>query len=467
MVLQLEMATGIQHADTLSALQARINGDLILPHDPRYDTARKVQNITVDRRPLAIVRAAGAQDVAAAVQFARTFDLPLAVRSGGHSVATHSMISDGIVVDLSGMKQIAIDPETCIARVGAGATSGDLAGPASTHNLALSTGDTSSVGFGGLVTGGGIGFMARKYGLSIDSLIAAEVVTAAGEIVTASADEHPDLFWAIRGGGGNFGIVTEFTFRLAPVGLILGGVLMLPATRAVLRGYLDYAASAPDDLTTIANLMHAPPAPFVPAERIGETVLMVLVCWTGDIAEGERALAPLRALATPVAEAIGPMPYPALYAITAPQAAPHAAAVRMMFADTLSDATLDATLASMERATSPLAVVQFRGLGGAVARVSEDATAFAHRTRRYFVAVINAWQDAAEDGDLHRTWTESVWQAIRDERAGVYANFLGNEGRDRVREAYPPATYARLAAIKRQYDPENLFRFNQNIHPAH
>ena len=227
----------------------------------------------VDRRPLAIVRAANAQDVAEAVSFARDHALPLAVRSGGHSLAHHSMIDGAIVVDLSGMKRVSIDPEARIARVQAGATSGDLAGPAHAHGLALSTGDTSSVGMGGLTTGGGIGFMARKYGLAIDNLLSAQVVTADGEIVTASADEHPDLFWAIRGGGGNFGIVTEFKFRLAPVGQILGGDLLLPASREVLRGYLDYAASAPDDLTTIANLMHAPPAPFVPPERVGELVL--------------------------------------------------------------------------------------------------------------------------------------------------------------------------------------------------
>jgi FAD/FMN-containing dehydrogenase len=466
MVLQLEMATRTDDMDSLDALAARVGGEVIFSHDPRYDTARKVQNFTVDRRPLAIVRAANAEDVAEAVTYARHRNLPLAVRSGGHSVAKHSMVDDAIVVDLTAMKAIAIDPATRVARVQAGATSADLAGPAIAHGLALSTGDTGSVGLGGLTTGGGIGFLARTYGLTIDSLLSAQVVTAAGEIVTANADEHPDLFWAIRGGGGNFGIVTEFTFRLAPVGQILGGVLMLPASRAVLRGYLDYAATAPENLTTIANLMHAPPAPFVPVDRIGETVLMIIVCWTGDIAEGERALAPLRTLATPVADAVGPMPYPALYQITAPQAAPHGAAVRMMFADALGDATLDAALAAMERATSPLCLVQFRGMGGAITRVSNDATAFAHRERNYFVAIIGVWMDPTDAGAAHSAWTESVWQAIRHDGVGVYANFLADEGACRVHDAYPPATYARLAAIKRRYDPDNLFRFNQNIRPA-
>jgi FAD/FMN-containing dehydrogenase len=283
--------------------------------------------------------------------------------------------------------------------------------------------------------------------------------------VTASADEHPDLFWAIRGGGGNFGIVTEFTFRLAPVGQILGGELMLPASREILRNYLDYVTTAPDELTTIANLMHAPPAPHVPQERVGELVLSILVCWTGSIADGERALAPLRALATPIADAVGPMPYPEIYRFTAHQAAPHGASIRSMFADMLSDATLDAALAALDGATSPYSIIQFRGLGGALARVGADATAFAHRDRRYFVAVIAIWLDAAEDAAVHTAWTNSLWQTIRPEGSGVYVNFLESEGAARVRDAYPPATFARLAAIKQQYDPRNMFRFNQNIPP--
>jgi FAD/FMN-containing dehydrogenase len=319
---------------------------------------------------------------------------------------------------------------------------------------------------GGLTTGGGIGFMARKYGLAIDNLMAAQVVTAAGDVVTASAEKHPDLFWAIRGGGGNVGIVTEFVFRLAPVSQILGGELMLPASREVLRGYLDYAASAPDDLTTIANLLYAPPAPHVPQEHVGDLVLSILVSWTGDIPAGERALEPLRALATPVADAVAPIPYPQIYRFTEHQAAPHAASIRMMFADELSDEALDAALSAMKRASSPFSLIQFRGLGGAMARVASDATAFAHRERRYFVAIIGLWLDPDEDDAVHEAWTAALWRTVRPEGSGVYVNFLEVEGPDRVREAYPPATFARLAAIKRRYDPRNLFRFNQNVPPA-
>jgi FAD/FMN-containing dehydrogenase len=451
--------------DQFEALRSRLAGQLITAASTDFDAARKVLYITIDRRPLAVVRAANTQDVVEAVRFARDRSLPLAVRSGGHSLAHYSVIDDAIVVDLSGMKRVSIDPEARSARVQAGATSGDLAGPAHTHGLALTTGDTHSVGMGGLTTGGGIGFMVRKYGLAIDNLLAAQVVTAAGEIVTASANEHPDLFWAIRGGGGNFGIVTEFTYRLAPVGQILGGELLLPASREVIRGYLDYMATAPDDLTTIANLLHAPPAPYVPQERVGELVLSILVCWTGSIADGERALAPLRALATPVADAVSPIPYPDIYKFTAHQAAPHGASIRSMFADELSDTVIDAMLAAMQHASSPYSLIQLRGLGGAMACIGNDATAFAHRDRRYFVAIIGLWLDAAENAAIHCAWTDALWQIIRWEGSGVYVNFLENEGAGRVHDAYPPATFVRLAEIKRKYDPRNIFRFNQNIPP--
>ncbi|HMQ34007.1 MAG TPA: FAD-binding oxidoreductase [Chloroflexaceae bacterium] len=451
--------------DQLQSLRAQLSGELITSAHPDFDAARRLRFINIDRRPLAIVRASGAQDVAAAVRYAGTHNLPLAVRSGGHSLAYHSVVDDGVVVDLSGMKRVHIDPVARTARVQPGATSGDLAGAAHAHGLALSTGDTHSVGMGGLTTGGGIGLMVRQHGLASDNLLAAHVVTADGAIVTASADEHPDLFWAIRGGGGNVGIVTEFTYRLAPVAQILGGMLFLPATREVIRGYLEYALAAPDELTTIADVMRAPPAPFVPAERVGELVLSILVCWTGDEADGQRALAPLRALAAPVAEAIGVMPYPAIYDLTAEAAGPHGKAIRSMFADQFSDAALDAVLAAMERASSPYSVVEFRALGGALARVGAAETAFAHRERRYFFAIIGLWFDAAEDPAVHNAWTEALWRIVRPEGAGVYVNFLEDEGAERVRDAYPPATFTRLAEVKHRYDPRNLFRLNQNVPP--
>lgn len=450
----------------LETLGAGLDGELITPGRETYDQARKVIDITIDRRPLAIVRAATARDIAAGVSFARDYGLDLAIRSGGHSLAGHSMVDDAMVIDLSAMKGIQIDPAARIARVQAGVTSGDFAGPANAHGLALSTGDTASVGFGGLTTGGGIGYMVRKYGLAIDNLLSAQVVTAAGAVVTASETEHPDLFWAIRGGGGNFGVVSEFTFRLAPVGQILGGMLVLPATPEVIRGYLEYTATAPDELSTIANVMHAPPLPFIPEAWAGKLVLAIIACWTGNSEDGARAYAPLRALAEPVADLIGPIPYPGIYDFTAHQTLPHGVAIRSMFADELSDATIAASLTAMEQATSPYSIVHLRGLGGALARVAPDATAFAHRDARYLYAVIGIWLDASEDPQVHTGWTQALWEQVGHERTGVYVNFLDNEGPERIFDAYPPATYARLAAIKRRYDPQNLFRLNQNIAPT-
>lgn len=449
--------------DKLESLRARLAGALITPESVVYDDARKVQNVTIDRKPLAIVAAANAYDVAAAVNFARDNAVPLVVRSGGHSLAGHSMIDGALVVDLSSMRQINIEGVTRVARVGAGTRSGDLAGPANQHGLALTTGDTASVGFGGLATGGGIGYMVRKYGLTIDSLLAAQVVTASGEIVTASRESHPDLFWAIRGGGGNFGIITEFTFQLAKVDEFLGGDLLLPATREVVRGYLEYSSTAPDELSTLANIQLAPPAPFVPEEWVGKPVLAIIVAWAGDVEAGQRAVDNFRALATPVADTVRPMPYPDIYLSTKHQEMRHGLAMRSMFADELSDETIDAYIEAVENISSPYSIIHLRGLGGQLARVPDNATAFAHRQRRYLSAIIAIWLDPEEDPEPHQAWTESLWERTRHEGNGVYVNFLSHDGPERLLDAYPRETLARLAGIKRLYDPENLFRFNQNI----
>jgi FAD/FMN-containing dehydrogenase len=455
----------VDDTDPYRDLRNRVQGPVITPDHPGYDRARRTVSLRSNRRPAVIVQARSQDDVAVAVRFAREHGLLLAVRSGGHSIALQSVVDDAVVIDLSLMKEVEVDPVTQTARVQPGATSGDLAGPAHAHGLALSTGDTHSVGMGGLTTGGGIGYLVRKHGLTIDNLLSARVVTADGQVVTASPTEHPDLFWAIRGGGGNLGVVVEFTYRLAPVSHILGGVLVLPASREVVRGYLDHSLAAPDELTTLADLTKAPPAPFIPEEWVGTPVLMVLVAWSGNPEDGERALAPLRALAEPVADVVSWIPYPSIYDFTAHLAEPHGAAIRMMFADDLSDASIDAMLAAAEASTAP-ALVHLRGLGGAFGRVPNDATAFAHRDRRYFVAVIAVWLDADEDPAPHVRWTAALWDAVRHEGKGAYVNFLEAEGDDRVRDAYPARTFERLAAIKRRYDPENLFRLNQNIPPA-
>ena len=451
--------------DPIELLRKRVGCPIITEQSERYDTARQVQAATVDARPYAIVQPQTAEEVAATVDFARELGFPLAVRSGGHSLAHYSMVDDAVVIDLSTMKEIVVDPETGIAKVQAGATSGDIVAAAQPHGLALTTGDTASVGIGGLTTGGGIGYMVRKYGLTIDHLLSAEVVLADGRIVTASQYEHPSLFWAIRGGGGNVGIVTEFTFQLQRVGTVLGGGLILPASREVVRGYLEYSASAPDGLSTIANIMHAPPLPFVPEDRVGEVVLVILGVWTGDLEEGERALAPLRALAEPIADLFHPMPYGDIYKLTEHQNMPHGASVRQMFADDLSDRAIDEMLAAIANSSSPFSIVHLRGLGGALDKVAPDATAFAHRGRKYFVSAIGIWLDPTQDPAPHQTWTTNLWEKIRGEGSGVYVNFLEREGDARIHEAYPGSTYERLVSVKTAYDPQNLFQFNQNIKP--
>lgn len=450
----------------ISDLRARIAGEVILPGEAQYDDVRQQHDIMVDRRPAAIVRVASTQDVVESVRFAASAGMDLAVRSGGHSVAAHSMVDNALVIDFGTMRGVSIDPVARTSTVQPGATSADIAGPAHAYGLALSTGDTSTVGVGGLTTGGGIGWMVRKFGLAIDNLLEAEVVTAEGSVLTASERENADLFWGIRGGGGNFGVITRFTFRMAPVGQVLGGAIVVPATHESIRAYLDYVADAPDDLTTITNVMHAPPAPFIPEERIGEKVLFIMATWTGDFDEGQKALAPLRALGEVIADTMEPIPYPVIFNYTQEAAARHGASVRSMFSDDVSDETIDDILAALDRATSPISMVQLRGLGGAMARVPADATAFAHRDKRYLVLVVAIWVDAGEDDAPHRAWTTELWSRVRRDADGVYVNFLEAEGDGRIRDAYPPATLARLAEVKQKFDPTNLFRLNQNIKPA-
>ena len=460
------LSTAAPTIDRLARLRSRLAGQLVTAASPDYDDVRRVPVITTPaRRPEAIVRAARPNDVVEAVRFARAEGRPLAVRSGGHSVAGLNMVDDALVVDFSLMRRVSVDPARGTVRVAPGANSGEVVAAGHAYGLSLSTGDTATVGVAGLTIGGGVGFMVRKHGLAIDNLISVDVVTADGELVTASADENPDLFWAIRGGGGNFGIITDFEFRMANVGQVLGGALVLPASREVLEGYHAYVADAPDDLTTIADLMHAPPAPFIPHDRVGEPVLNILAVWTGDVAEGEKALAPLRALAEPVADVIAPMPYPAIYQFTKPQEQPAGAAIRTMFADGHGTQTFDAILEAMAEPAGPMSIVQFRGLGGAFGRVASDATAFAHRDRRFMTTILGIWHDPSEDASRHWNWANGLWAKIRGDAAGAYVNFVGNEGEERIRDAYPAATYERLVDVKTKYDPQNMFCFNQNIRP--
>lgn len=457
---------GVAARDPLAALDAVLTGQVIRPTDAAYDEARQVHNASYDRHPAAIVRIADSRDVAATVQFARANHLGVAVRSGGHSLAGHGTGDGVLVIDLGGLRGLHIDPEARLAWAGAGLTAGEVTEAASPHGLAVPFGDTGSVGVGGITTGGGIGFLARKFGMTIDNLVSVEIVTADGRIRTASVAENPDLFWGIRGGGGNFGIVTRFCYRLQAVGeTILGGALFMPPTRDVLRGLVPLAASAPEELTTISMLMPIPAAPFVPEELHGKLSMVVMFVFAGDPAQGEEALSPFRALATPMAELVAPMPYAGIYRLTEGAAERHASTTRSMFMDAFDDDAVDAVMRAIE---APMGMVQLRVLGGAMSRVPTGATAFAHRRQPVLLTIITPLPrpSGTEAALAAMRWTADLYGALRPMANGVYANFLEDEGDARIREAYPGDTYRRLVALKRRYDPTNLFRLNQNIRPG-
>jgi FAD/FMN-containing dehydrogenase len=435
---------------------------VILPDDAEYDAARMVFYGGIDRWPAVIIRVADATDVAQVVSLARATRTELAVRSGGHSIAGHGVSNGGIVLDLSDMKALNIDVEHRTAWAETGLTAGEYTKAAGVFGLATGFGDTGSVGIGGITLGGGVGFLVRKHGLTIDDLLAAEIVTADGQIRHVDADTDPDLFWAIRGGGGNFGVVTRFQFRLHELDTIVGGMLVLPATPDLLRSFVAEAESAPDELTAIVNVMTAPPLPFVPSEYHGQIIIMAMLVYAGEVDAGERAIAPFRALATPIADMIRPMPYPEMYP-PEPEGYHPIAVARTMFINSVDPRAAETIFDYLRTSNAQMAVAQLRVLGGAMARVPAEATAFAHRTRRIMANVAALFQHPGEAA-AHEIWVTDFAAALRQGEDGVYVNFLGDEGGARVREAYPGATWDRLTAIKARYDPANLFRLNQNIH---
>ena len=448
---------------SIPELRAVLNGRVISSEDADYAMVRAVFYGARSRRPALIVRVADATDVSHVVSLARVRGLELAVRSGGHSLAGHSTTDGGIVIDLSDMKGLEIDVARRTAWAETGLTAGEYTAVAGAHGLATGFGDTGSVGIGGITLGGGVGFLVRKYGLTIDDLLAAEIVIADGELLYVDSDTHPDLFWAIRGGGGNFGVATRFKFRLHEVDTIVGGMLILPATPEVIASFVAEAEAAPDELSTIANVMVAPPMPFLPAEAHGKLVIMAMLVYAGEVDEGERAIAPFRALATPLADTVGPKPYPQMYEPAEP--GPDEEVARSLFIDTVDSGVAEKIVEHLQASTAPLAVAQIRVLGGAMARVSADATAFTHRERGIMVA-LGAVYERPEETAMHEEWVGKFAAALRQGDGGVYVNFLGDEGEARIREAYPRATFERLAAIKGRYDSTNLFRLNQNIPPA-
>jgi FAD/FMN-containing dehydrogenase len=451
----------------MDALAARLQGDLVRPGDPAFDAARTVYNAAIDRRPALIVRCADAADVIAAVDFARAYELSVAVRSGGHSLAGFGTCDGGVLIDLSDLNGIDIDPIGGTARIEPGLTWAEVAAATHPHGLALTSGDTGTAGVGGLILGGGIGWMARKYGLAIDRLRAVEVVTASGRLLRATSTEHADLFWGLRGGGGNFGVAVAFDVDLHPGGTILGGAIFYDAAEIarVLPDFARFALDAPDELTAEAAVLLAPPAPFVQPAWHGRPVLAILPCYVGDPAAGEQAIAPLRQLGTPIMDTVGPMPYPALFNLTAEggqKGVRHE--YRSLFLKSSDDAL--AALAEAARAiSSPETLVLLKVAGGAAGRVPREATAFAHRETPVFVFAAASGPDAAGDG-RRLALVNRFWQALQPYAAGTYVNLLSYDEGGRTVDAYPPVTLARLAELKRRYDPTNMFRHNQNIIPA-
>jgi hypothetical protein len=440
-----------------------LDGRVITPDEPIYDQARAVFYGGIDKRPAAIVRVASVADVRRVVSAARESGLELAVRSGGHSIAGHSTTDGGLVIDLRDMAGIEIDPVACTAWVETGATAKQVTEALAAHGLAIGFGDAGSVGVGGITLGGGIGFLVRKFGLTIDSVLAAELVTADGRHRRVDDEHEPELFWAIRGGGGNLGVVTRFLFRLHALPHFTGGILVLPATPQTIAGFAAASLTAPDELSTIGNVMSAPPMPFLPPEAHGRLVIMAFIAFAGDDASARRAIAPFRSLAPPLADMVEPGPYVAMYPPEDPNYRPTAVS-RTMFVDGIDAAAADIIVDHLSKSDAPMRVAQLRALGGAMARVPADATAYAHRTKPMLVNVAAFYQ--REDERVRRgEWVRELANALQPDDDAAYVGFLSDDGEARIRGAYPAATWDRLRRIKAAYDPTNVFRLNQNIPP--
>ena len=446
-------------------LRGLVSGEVIVSGDPGYDEARSVYYSGLVTQPAAIVRPRDARDVSRVVSYARESGAPLAVRSGGHSPAGHSGVDDGIVLDLSSLNSIEVSVKDRTAWADAGMTAGALTRATGAHGLVVGFGDTASVGIGGITLGGGIGFLHRKLGLTIDSVLGAEIVTADGEVRRIDAESEPDLFWAIRGGGGNFGVVTRIHYRLHEVGEAMAGMIALPANPRAIVDALEALQAASEDLSGFLNVMLAPPMPFLPAEVHGKPIISALLVNVGDADAGARALAPLRAIATPVLDQFRSIPYSQVYEGGPEPPSPARVASTCFFTDEVDLAAAEAILEALPRSRAPMRVAHFRVMGGAVARVPADATAFAHRNRAIMVLTGAMYGDPAEEGE-HQQWTKELADHLRKGERGAYIGFMGSEGEARVRDAYPDGTWERLRAIKARFDPTNLFRRNQNVPPA-
>ena len=445
--------------DRIEQFQSAFGGEVICPGDVEYEAARRIWNASIDRHPGVIARCSGLSDVVAAVNFARENELLVAVRGGGHNVAGRALCDDGIVIDLSHMKGIHVDANKRTATVQGGATLGDVDRETHVFGLAAPLGVVSMTGVAGLTLGGGVGWLVRKHGLACDNVLSFDVVTADGKPRVASASENEDLFWALRGGGGNFGVVTSFEYRLHPVHTVLGGLILHPRENAVdvLRFYRDFLLSEPEELTAYAALLHTPDG--IPA-------VAIVACYCGDLAEGEKVLKPLRAFGSPLVDAIQPIPFPQMQRLL-DGAFPDGNQNywKSTFLREFSDEAIKVLVDHANRATSPITGVVIEYYGGAASRVGVSDTAFAHRQAQYDIAILTQWADPAESAK-HIEWTQALASALHPYSSGAYLlNFLGDEGDDTIKAAFG-VNYDRLAKIKKKYDPTNFFRLNQNIKPA-
>lgn len=447
-------------AAAVTQFRTKLRGELILPSDAGYDSSRRVFNGMVDKRPALIVRCAGAIDVIAAVRFARDHELLVSIRAGGHNIAGKAVCDGGLMIDLARMRGVQVDPIMRTARVEGGATLGDLDRATQAFGLATTAGVVTHTGVAGLTLGGGIGRIGRKYGLACDNLLSADIVTATGDLLRTSATEHADLFWGIRGGGGNFGIVTSFEFQLHPVGpIVLGGVVIhsWEGAKEALRFYANYSRTAPDELAADAVLLTSPE---------GQRVVAISACYIGSPEEGQRILQPLRRFGSPLADQIGPIAYTELQA-TGDAFFPIGCRYywKTHFMVDISDDAVEATTNHFALVPSPQSVIVFQQYGGAVSRVDRTSTSFSHRGAQYDFIPTSIWTDSSES-DNQMNWVRNLWQTMKPfSTGGEYVNNLGDEGEDRIRAAYG-ANYARLATLKAKYDPTNFFRLNANIRPS-
>ena len=452
----------------IDQLREDVRGEVIAPSDSSYDDARRVYNAMIDRRPAVVVRPANTTDVMTAVRCAGDNDLPVAVRGGSHSVPGFGTADDAVVIDLSSRRGVRVDPGTQSARAEGGATWGDFDAAAHPFGLATTGGIISTTGVGGLTLGGGIGYLARGFGLSCDNLLSADVVTGDGSFHQASEKDDAELYWAIRGGGGNFGVVTSMEFRVHPVDQIYGGPMFfeLEDAKEILKWFREFIVDAPEQFGGFPAFQIAPPLPFIPEERHGEPFCAVVSCWAGPLDQGADALASVRDVATPVAEMVGPMPYPALnsaFDALVPPGLQHY--WKANFVQELTDEAIEAHLVHGPKLPVVNSTVHIYPINGAVHQVQSDATAFAYREANFATVIAGMWPDPA-DNEQNTQWVRDYYDATAPlSEEGGYVNFMADDDQGRVQSNYK-GNYDRLAQLKREYDPGNLFRFNQNIQPA-